>query len=133
MVVVSATVNGRPLLATPSTVTTTFPLVAPTGTGTTMAVLDQLIGVAVVPLNLTVLDPRLSPKFVPVSVTVRPTGAKAGDRLVNVGADRASNITSLEYGLISPRVLYAWTAKKYRPGANVNGTLMTFPTSSVVV
>lgn len=46
-----------PLLATPLTVTTTFPLVAPLGTGTAMLVALQLVGVAAVPLNVTVLDP----------------------------------------------------------------------------
>jgi len=39
------------LLARPPTVTTTFPVVAPVGTGTTMLVALQLVGVATVPLN----------------------------------------------------------------------------------
>ena len=46
-----------PLLATPPTVTTTLPVVAPAGTGTTMLVADQVVGVAVVPLKVTVLVP----------------------------------------------------------------------------
>src|SRR3954463_16238638 len=45
------------LLATPPTVTTTLPVVAPLGTGTRMLVADQLVGVAAVPLNVTVLMP----------------------------------------------------------------------------
>jgi hypothetical protein len=49
------TVNGRPLLATPPTVTTTFPVVAPTGTGTSMLVSLQFVGVATVVLNVTLL------------------------------------------------------------------------------
>jgi hypothetical protein len=57
------TVNGRPLLATPDTVATTLPVVAPTGTGTKMLVADQLVGVAVVPLNVTVLVPCVAPKL----------------------------------------------------------------------
>src|SRR4029079_4375032 len=56
-------VNGTPLLATPATVTTTFPLVAPLGTGTTMLVADQLVGAALVVLNLTVLVPCVEPKL----------------------------------------------------------------------
>lgn len=56
------TVNGIPLLATPPTVTTTFPEVAPIGTGTTMLVALQLVGVAGVPLNVTVLVPCVAPK-----------------------------------------------------------------------
>jgi hypothetical protein len=54
---VADTVKFVPLLATPPTVTTTLPVVAPVGTGTTMPVADQLVGVAVVALNFTVLLP----------------------------------------------------------------------------
>jgi len=45
------------LLGTPPTVTTTLPVVAPAGTGTTILVGDHELGVAVVPLNVTVLVP----------------------------------------------------------------------------
>lgn len=51
------TVNDTPALATPLTVTITFPVVAPAGTGTTMEVALQLAGVAGVPLKVTVLAP----------------------------------------------------------------------------
>ena len=51
------TVKLTPLLANPPTVTTTFPLVAPVGTGATMLVALQLVGVAATPLNFTVLVP----------------------------------------------------------------------------
>jgi hypothetical protein len=51
------TVNETPGLAIPLTVTTTLPVVAPLGTGTAMLVALQLVGVAVVPLNVTVLVP----------------------------------------------------------------------------
>jgi len=51
------TVNSAPLLGRPATVTTTFPVVAPLGTGTTMLVAFQLVGVAATPLNVTVLVP----------------------------------------------------------------------------
>jgi hypothetical protein len=50
-------VKLTPLLATPPTVTTTLPLVAPFGTGTTMLVALQLVGVPAVPLNVTLLVP----------------------------------------------------------------------------
>ena len=80
------TVNVIALLATPATVTTTLPVVAPVGTGTTMLDADQLEGVAVVPWNVTVLVPLVAPKFVPVSVTDPPTAPLVGDRLVSVGA-----------------------------------------------
>jgi hypothetical protein len=53
----ATTVKLLPLLATPDTVTTTFPVVAPVGTVATILVVPQDTTVAVVPLNLTVLDP----------------------------------------------------------------------------
>jgi hypothetical protein len=70
------------LLAWPPTVTTTLPVVAPAGTGTTMLVALQLVGVASVPLNVIVLAPWVAPKFVPVTVTDVPTGPEVGLRLV---------------------------------------------------
>jgi hypothetical protein len=50
-------VKVTPLLATAFTATTTFPVVAPVGTGTTIVLAAQLLGVADVPLNFTVLVP----------------------------------------------------------------------------
>ena len=49
--------NVTPLLATPSTVTTTGPVVTPSGTVVSMRVPLQLVGVAGVPLKLTELEP----------------------------------------------------------------------------
>jgi hypothetical protein len=81
------TVNVLPLLATPLTVTTTFPVVAPVGTVATIDVAPQLvIVVAVVPLKVTELVPCVVPKFVPVIVTDAPTAPEVGDRLVMFGA-----------------------------------------------
>ena len=74
------------MLATLATVTTTLPVMAPLGTGTTMLVVLQLVGVAVVPLNLTVLLPWGEPKFAPVIVMEVPTAADVGERLVISGA-----------------------------------------------
>jgi hypothetical protein len=53
----SSTVKLMPLLATPDADTTTFPVVASAGTVTTMLVALQLVGVASVPLKLTVPVP----------------------------------------------------------------------------
>src|SRR5438445_1717314 len=91
----TVTVNETPLLASPPTVTTTFPVVAPVGTGTTMLVADQLVGVAAVPLNVTVLLPCVAPKFVPVIVTAVATGPFVGERLVRVGGTATVNETPL--------------------------------------
>src|SRR5436190_1714744 len=81
----STTVKLMPLLVTPLAFTTTFPVVAPLGTGTTMLVAFQLVGGASVPLNVTVLEPWLAPKFVPAMVTAAPTAPVVGDRLVIPG------------------------------------------------
>jgi hypothetical protein len=54
---VGATVNRTPLLEPAEVLTTTLPVEAPNGTGTTMLVALQLVGVAGVPLNVTVLAP----------------------------------------------------------------------------
>jgi hypothetical protein len=76
------TVKLTPLLATPPTVTTTFPVVAPSGTGATMLVALQVVGVAAVRLNVTV--PAV-PKLVPVMVTTVSTGPEGGLRFVIFG------------------------------------------------
>lgn len=80
------TVNATPLLATPFTVTTTFPDVAPLGTTTEALVLVQPKIVAAVPLNVTVLEPSVGPKLVPVINTEEPTGPEVGLKLVILGA-----------------------------------------------
>jgi hypothetical protein len=74
------------LLATPPTVTTTLPVVAALGTGATMLVADQLVGVAVVPLNFTVLLLWEAPKPDPAMVTAVPTDPEVGAKLVMLGA-----------------------------------------------
>src|SRR6266404_1176839 len=83
------TVKFTPLLARPPTVTTTVPVVAPAGTSAAMPVALQLVGIAAVPLNLTVLLPCVAPKFVPVIVTEAPASPDAGFTLVMLGAGAA--------------------------------------------
>jgi hypothetical protein len=51
-----------------------------------MLVALQLVGVAVVPLNFTVLVPCVAPKFAPLIVTDVPTNPDAGFKLVMLGA-----------------------------------------------
>ncbi len=50
-----------------------------------MLVALQVVGGATVPLNRTVLVPRVVPKFVPAIVTVAPTVPEVGVRLAIVG------------------------------------------------
>jgi len=88
------TVNGTPLLATP-TVTTTFPLDAPAGTVTEMLVALQLVTVADTPLKVTVLEPCAAPKFVPEMTTAAPTGPALGVTLVMPGAEFTAKKTPL--------------------------------------
>jgi len=59
--------------------------VAPVGTVATILVVVQLVVVAVVPLNVTVLVPCVAPKPEPVIVTDDPTAPDVGDRLDTVG------------------------------------------------
>jgi hypothetical protein len=80
------TLKATPLLGAPPTVTTTLPLVAPLGTGTTMLVLLQLVEAAETPLNVIVLVPCEAPKFAPEIVTGVPTGPEVGLRLAMLGA-----------------------------------------------
>jgi hypothetical protein len=80
------TVNVTALLATPLTVTTTGPVVAPDGTFTTICVSLQLVAVAAVtPLNLTVLAPSVAPKPDPLMVTDEPIEPEGGEIVVISG------------------------------------------------
>ena len=74
------------MLATPPTVTTTFPVAAPEGTEVVRLVALQLVTEAVVWLNVTALVPCVDPKFVPEIVTAVPTGPEVVDKLAIVGA-----------------------------------------------
>jgi hypothetical protein len=113
------TVKLTPLLATPPTVTTTFPVVAPAGTDVTMLVALQLVVVAVVPLNVTVPE---DPKFVPVIVTAVPTAPEVGDRLVIVGA--------LVLAFVNVQVWISWIAVS-PPVPPVKPTYATLPPTVV--
>lgn len=74
------------LLGTPTTVTMMLPVLAPLGTGTTMLVVLQLVGVPAVPLNVTVLVPWELPKLAPERVTDVPTGPEPRFKPVMLGA-----------------------------------------------
>ena len=88
------TVKLTPLLAPPLVVTTTFPVVAPLGTGATTLPLPQLVGVEGVPLNVTV-GGCVNPKFAPVIVTGVLIDPDVGDRLVIVGGEVTVKVTTL--------------------------------------
>ena len=77
--------NGIPLLAIPPTVTTTDPVVAPDGTGTVILPEAHAVGVADVPLNVTVLVPCVLPNAVPVMVIGVVTTPSVLDRLAIAG------------------------------------------------
>jgi hypothetical protein len=79
------TLNVIPLLATPFTVTTTFPVLAPTGTIVVMLVALQLLGAEFVPLNATVLPPWEKPKLDPAMTTIAPMTPELGVRLLILG------------------------------------------------
>lgn len=73
-----ASVKATELLATPDTVTTTLPVVAPLGTGTLMLLLVQVLATAGAPLKVTVLEGCGEPKPEPIMVTKAPIGAVDG-------------------------------------------------------
>jgi len=79
------TLKATPLLATPPTVTTTLPVVAPEGTDTVMLPVLHELGVASVPLNVTVLVSWIAAKFAPVIVTGVPTNPDLGFKLAILG------------------------------------------------
>jgi hypothetical protein len=80
-------VKSTPLLGTPPTFTSTFPVVVPAGTGAVMLVSVQFEALVCMPLNVTKLwiVPTVGPKFVPVMVTFVPIGPELGLRLVIAG------------------------------------------------
>jgi len=81
------TVKLTPLLARPPTVTTTLPVLAPLGTEVPILVALQLVAVAVIPLNVTVLDPWADPKLVPETVTGVPIVPELGESPVIEGVE----------------------------------------------
>lgn len=97
------TVKFTLLLAIPPALTTTFPVVAPVGTGTVMLVSLQLLGVAVVPLNVTVLAPCDEPKLVPAITTEIPTDAEVGLKLDIFGGTVPAAPAGLKAARMLPR------------------------------
>ena len=78
-----------------------------------MLVALQLVGVADVPLNLTVLLPWDAPKFAPVMVTDVPTNPDVGFRLLMLGAGPALFTVTGTPALVAelPEVSVATAAK----------------------
>jgi len=127
MLGVASTVKFFPLLAVPDTVTTTFPVVAPAGTFATMLVALQLVIVAVVPLNLTVLVPWVDPKPDPATVTVAPTAPLDGERLVIVGGAAVARVEKRDSeSRVKRRNLYG-----FHPVGDMNGTSEAPPSETV--
>lgn len=85
LVIAGPTVNGKPLLATADTVTTTLPVEAAAGTFTVILVaLHALAAAAATPLNVTVLLPCAAPKFDPVIVIAVPATPEIWLRLMRI-------------------------------------------------
>jgi hypothetical protein len=106
----TVTVKLTPLLATPPTVTTTLPVVAPAGTGTAMLVALQLVGVAPIPLKVTLLVPWVAPKFAPVIVTGVPSTPNVGFRLVMLGPTVAAVAVKFTPVTLAPLTVILWLA-----------------------
>jgi len=95
MVGAGTTVKLTPLLATPLAFTTTFPVVAPEGTGTPIVDALQLVGAVTVPLKLTDPLPCVAPKFAPAMDITAPTAPVVGERLVMLGAGTTVKLNPL--------------------------------------
>lgn len=109
------TVKRSPLLATPATVTTTFPAPAVPGTVAVITVALQLVTAAVTPLNITVLVPCEAPKLAPLIVTSVPTGPVTGPIEVIDGTEAAEYVNVLV--LLPPAELNAFTGPVVLVGA----------------
>lgn len=94
--VIGGTVKFTALLATPPTVTTTLPVVAPIGTGTTIVVELELVSVEIVSLKVTVGNENPVPKFVPVIVTTVPIPPDVGLRLTMFGTPAVVAVATFE-------------------------------------
>ena len=79
------TVKLAALLATPETVTKTFPEDALEGTCATIPAAVQVEGAVATPLKVRELDPCVAPKFSPKTVTSVLCGPEDGDKLEIVG------------------------------------------------
>ena len=69
-----------------------------------MLVALQVVAVATVPLNVTVLLPCAEPKFVPVIVTGVPTEPEAGATLVMVGGAPVETVNTTPLLATTPTV-----------------------------
>jgi hypothetical protein len=94
----------------PGVVTVIVPVVAPVGTVAVIFVSELTMKAAVTPLNLTEVAPV---KFVPLIVTVDPTGPDIGENEVMVGAEVAPSTWT------NPDVTL-WP-KKHPLGAGIRG------------
>jgi hypothetical protein len=94
LVIVGVTVNALALVAVPSGVVTLIgPVVAPLGTVACIVVAELTEKLALVPLNATAVAPV---KFVPLIVTLVPTGPLVGVKLVIVGGLETVTVTGSE-------------------------------------
>jgi hypothetical protein len=93
---VGNTVNADALVnVTPLTFTVIIPVVAPGGTVVVMVLVVDSLTTAVVPLKETILSPGLVLKFVPEIITVAPTAALIGLKLVIAGVGRTVKVEAL--------------------------------------
>ena len=119
LLITGVTLNTAVLLAAPFTVTITLalPAAALLGTGATMLVALQELGVALAPPMVTVLVPCVAPKLEPAMVTDVPVAPDVGDRLLTTGVTLKTAVL-----LATPPTV---TTTLALPGARVDGTTAT--------
>jgi hypothetical protein len=100
----TTTVNALALVAVPADVVTlSGPLVAPVGTVAWIVVAEVTVKLAALtPLKVTAVAPV---KFVPLIVTLLPTGSLVGVKLVIVGALATTTVNALVLVAVPPGVV----------------------------
>jgi hypothetical protein len=123
------TVNSIPLLGTPPTFTSTFPVVAPAGTGAMMLVSVQIEARVCMPLKVTKLWmlPTVGPKLVPVIITLAPIAPEAGLMLVIAGGGVTVKFTPLLATLLTVTT----TLPVVAPDGTVTSMLVVFQLEAV--
>jgi len=135
----ATTVKGDPLLAgSPGTVTTTLPVVAPVGTGTVICESLHKAPVAVVPLNLTVLEPCIAPNPLPTIIRDNPTEPDVCERKLILGGGitvKLSPLLTAPVGLVTttfPVEAVAGTGTEMLVGPQLDGVAGTPPKVTVL-
>ena len=108
-------------------------MVAPLGTEVPMLPEPQLVTVASIPLNVTVLVPCVDPKLEPLIVTDCPMGPEFVDKLEMLGTKSTVNVALLLCVVTPVPFATTFTTTLALPGDKLPGTVATMLVSDQVV